>query len=119
MQTEPEQPDLFPVPPAVAWTYARAVELALRQGNRMKAFAAVERAFEATADIVQMPDEVPIDDVLQSGSMSSRLKAKGVMTLGHLCSLTVRQLQKTFHFSDQAVDRIQGGLEEIGRRLEG
>lgn len=112
-------PDLFPVPPAVAWTYARAVEIALKKGDRFQAFAAIDLAFDAAGCVDQMPDETDIQDLLQSGSMTTKLKAKGIETLGELCRLSVKQLRRQFKISDQGIDRIQGTLEEIGRRLEG
>lgn len=113
------QPDLFPCPPIVAYHYGRAVEISLREGDRCRAHAAVDQAFDSAKDFGPMPDEVGLSDVIQSERFVRELAAGKIDTVGQLCRLRSYDLRDKFGFSDQAIDQIRSQLEEVGRKLEG
>jgi len=111
-----------PLTPAVlsqiAEQHGRMVEVAIMDGQKAKAHAAVDRAFEAIA-------QADIDRITPSSNLSAILKtrittvlaSRGISTVGQLCRRTREDLLQLDMIHHKSIDLIERQLAVYGLEL--
>jgi len=101
----------------IAQQHAKMLEVAIYRGNKAKAMAVVERAFQVLGDAVTYDPATRLDAILPP-RISGILECSRITTIGQLCGLSRKELARLPQVRFSTVDKIEYDLAEIGLSLK-